>query len=108
MTDVVIVLTTVPEDFDADALAGRLVESGLAACVAVGPSHRSTYLWQGAVESATERPVTIKTTVGRVAALEAAVKDAHPYEVPELLVLAVTGGGADYLAWVRATTVESP
>lgn len=104
MTDVVIVMTTVPDDFDADAMANGLVEAGLAACVTVGPPLRSTYRWQGAVESSTERPVTIKTTAGRLAALEAAVKRAHPYEVPEFLVLPVTAGGDDYLAWVRATT----
>ena len=108
MTDVVIVLTTIPEDLDGDALARTLVEEGVAACVTLGPSARSTYRWQGAVESATERPVTIKTTLSRVAALEAAVKGAHPYEVPEFLVLPVTAGSAEYLAWVRATTTEWP
>lgn len=108
MTDVVLVLTTLPEACDADGIAGALINAGLAACVSVGPPMRSTYRWQGAVESATERPVTIKTTLGRVAALEAAVKEVHPYEVPEFLVLPVTSGSAEYLAWVRATTAELP
>lgn len=108
MTDVVLILTTVPEECDADGLAHTLVDAGLAACVTVGPPLRSTYRWQGAVESATERPVAIKTTLGRVAAVEAAVNEAHPYDVPEFLVVPVVAGGADYLAWVRATTAESP
>ena len=106
MTDVVLVLTTWPGDADADAMARSLVETKLAACVAVGPPVRSTYRWQGAVESATECPVTIKTTAARVSALEAALRRVHPYDVPEFLVVPVTAGGADYLAWVRATTVE--
>lgn len=106
MTDVVIVLTTVPEVVAVDGLAQALVEAGLAACVSVGPTVRSTYRWEGRVESAAEWPLTIKTTAGRVAALEAAVHAAHPYEVPEFLVIPVTAGGADYLAWVRTTTAE--
>jgi len=106
MTDVVLVLTTWPGGADADAVAHSLVEAKLAACVVVGPPVRSTYHWQGAVESATERPVTIKTTVERVAALEAALLRVHPYDVPEFLVVPVTAGGEDYLAWVRATTAE--
>lgn len=108
MADVVLVLTTVPGDFDVDGLARALVNDRLAACVTVGPPIRSTYRWQDVVESATERPVTIKTTAARVDALEAALKAAHPYDVPEFLILPVSGGGADYLAWVRATTAESP
>lgn len=103
MSDFVLVLTTVPEDFDTDRFARTLVDAGHAACVSVLPPMTSTYRWQGAVESARERQVLIKTTTPQVGALEAAVVAGHPYDVPEFLVLPITGGSAAYLDWLRGT-----
>jgi len=100
MDSAVVVLTTWPADRDPDALARALVGERLAACVNVLGSMRSTYRWQGAVEQADERQLVIKTTTSRVAALDARLREMHPYEVPELLVLPVTGGGEDYLRWL--------
>lgn len=100
-TDIVLVLTTVSDDERADALARTLVEERLAACVNLQPAMRSTYRWKGAVECDTERQVVIKTTRDRVEALEARLKTLHSYELPELLVISVDGGGAAYLEWVR-------
>lgn len=96
----VVVLTTYPVDGDADAFARQLVEERLAACVNVLPPMRSTYRWQGQVETADERQVLIKTKAAQVAALESRVSELHPYEVPEFVVLAVNAGGAAYLAWL--------
>ena len=100
MTPVVIVLTTVPPEFGVAAMASALVAGGHAACVSVLPVMESTYRWQGAIETAAERQVIIKTTEDRVDALKAALAALHPYEVPELLVLPVTGGGEAYLQWI--------
>lgn len=100
METIVLALTTVPEGFDTASLAKSLVEAGHAACVSVLPAHDSTYRWQGAIETAREHQVVMKTTAGRVPALEAAVRSVHPYDVPEFLVVPVTGGGADYINWV--------
>ena len=108
MDAAVVVLTTWPADRDPDALARALVGERLAACVNVLGSMRSTYRWQGAVEQADERQLVIKTTTSRVAALEARLREMHPYEVPELLVLPVTGGSEDYLRWVRESAQVSP
>jgi len=105
MTDVVLVLTTFPDEFDLPtlrALADDLVSEGHAACVSVMAPMESIYRWEGQVEVARERQVVIKTTADRVPALQAALTAAHPYDVPECLVVTVTGGGADYLAWVRS------
>jgi periplasmic divalent cation tolerance protein len=60
----------------------------------------STYRWQGAVETATERPLIIKTHASRLELLKKRLNDLHPYDVPELLVLPVVEGGDDYLRWV--------
>jgi periplasmic divalent cation tolerance protein len=100
MENIVLALTTVPEGFDTATLARTLVEAGHAACVSVLPAQVSTYRWQGAIETAREHQVVIKTTAARVPALEAAIRSVHPYDVPEFLILPVTGGGADYISWV--------
>lgn len=97
----VIVLSTFPADQDAAALARALVEERLAACVNVLPPMASIYRWEGAVEQATEHQLVMKTTAERVDALKARIAELHPYEVPELLVLSVTDGGASYLKWVH-------
>jgi periplasmic divalent cation tolerance protein len=106
-TDIVIVLTTVPPGFDVEALARRLLEARLVACVSVWPGMRSIYRWHGAVEMADERQVLLKTRRVRLAELEAALTEAHPYDVPELLVLPVTGGSPGYLGWVEAETAPA-
>lgn len=106
MTDIVLILTTLPVDVATDAFANQLVEAGHAACVSIGAPVTSTYRWQGRVESAAECPVTIKTTQRRVADLQAALTAAHPYDVPEFLVISVAGGSDAYLAWLRGAVAR--
>jgi periplasmic divalent cation tolerance protein len=96
----VIVLSTFPTDQDPTGLATTLVEERLAACVNVLPPMQSIYRWDGKIEQATEHQLVIKTTLPRVAALKARLADLHPYDVPELLVLAVTDGTESYLRWL--------
>ena len=84
-----------------DAAHRAIVEARLAACVHVLAAGRSTYRWEGAIEEADERQVVIKTTRARLAALDAHVRAAHPYALPEWLVVDVTGS-PDYLAWIGA------
>lgn len=97
----VIVLTTLPADADALALGRVLVEERLAACVSVLGSLQSVYRWENAVEEAREQQLLIKTEASVVEALERRLAALHPYDVPELLVLTVSGGGEAYLNWVR-------
>ena len=101
MPDVVLVLTTVPDDPRAEPFARALVDERLAACVHLHAPMTSIYRWKGEVVRDTERQVVVKTTRDRVAALEARLKTLHPYELPELVVIAADGGGAAYLEWVR-------
>jgi periplasmic divalent cation tolerance protein len=100
MNDLILILTTVPDDDRAAGLARTLVEERLAACVNVHAPMTSTYRWQGAIESTPERQVVIKTTRGRRAALEARLRALHPYELPELVVIDARGSDA-YSKWVR-------
>jgi periplasmic divalent cation tolerance protein len=96
----VIVLSTFPTDRDPLALARTLVEERLVACVNVLPPMQSVYWWNGEVEQAMEHQLVMKTTRDRVEALEARLRDLHPYDVPELLVLPIVDGGELYLKWL--------
>jgi periplasmic divalent cation tolerance protein len=99
----VIVLTTFPVTGDVTTLARTLVDERLAACVNVLPPMASIYRWEGAVEQAREHQVIVKTTAARVDALKARLTALHPYDVPELLVLPLSDGGAGYLNWITAS-----
>lgn len=101
---VCLVLTTLPDTAAADALATALVSARLAACVTRLAPAQSVYRWQGQVETASEVPLLIKTTEATYPALEAAVRAAHPYEVPELVVIPISAGLPAYLQWVAAET----
>ena len=103
-SDVVLVLTTVPEGDSGEALAAALVEERLAACVNLQGPMMSFYRWQGVVERAIERQVVIKTTRHRVEAVKAKVAELHSYALPELVVLSIGDGSAEYLEWVRTET----
>ena len=97
----VVVLTTLPAEGDAEQFASRLVEEKLAACVNILPAMRSVYRWKNAIERADERQIVIKTTRAQVTALEARLRDLHPYDVPEFVVIPVVGGSEDYIQWVE-------
>ncbi len=101
---VVLVLTSFPNDDSARRVARDLVERGLAACVHVHAPGVSFYIWQGRSECDSECPLTIKTSSVRVDQVLDALREQHPYELPEVLVVPASGGSADYLAWVLQAT----
>ena len=107
MTDVVIVLSTVPDDASAETLARTLVEEKLAACVNILPPMTSIYRWNGAVELSQERQLAMKTTRQRVEALRARLLGLHAYDLPEFLVVAVEEGSPEYLKCVVSETAGS-
>jgi periplasmic divalent cation tolerance protein len=100
MDELILILTTMPDDDRAADLARTLVEERLAACVNVHGPMTSTYRWQGRVEVEAERQLAIKTTRANRIALEARLRALHPYEVPEFVVVDATGSDA-YAGWVR-------
>jgi periplasmic divalent cation tolerance protein len=97
--DARLALVTCPAD-QAEALARRLVEARVAACVNVVPKLASIYRWQGAVHTDTEALLIIKTTAARFDDLKRAVLAAHPYELPEVIAVDITAGHAPYLDWI--------
>lgn len=102
--EIVIVLTTAPDAERAESWARTLVDERLAACVNVLAPMASFYRWKGTVERDEERQVVIKTTAARLDEMKARLLALHPYELPELIVLAGAGGSDAYLDWVRQTT----
>jgi periplasmic divalent cation tolerance protein len=103
-TDYVIVMTTLPADADAATFARTLVEARLAAGVNLLPGMDSIYRWEGAVEQERERQLVIKTSRARIEALWDRVREMHPYDVPEFIVLPIADGNDAYLRWVGEST----
>ena len=99
-----VVLSNLPDRSTALELARALVERRLAACVNVLAECTSVYRWQEAIETAAEVPVLIKTTSERYPALEQAILELHPYELPEIVAVPLQGGLPGYLQWVAAQT----
>lgn len=107
MEQILIVMTNLPNAQAAEAIASTLVEARLAACVNLLPAVQSVYRWDGKVERATEVTLLIKTTQRHYAALEAAIRAAHPYELPEVIALPVATGLPSYLQWIITETTPA-
>jgi periplasmic divalent cation tolerance protein len=104
VTDAVVVLVTTPTPERAAEIARALVEERLAACGNVLPGIRSIYRWEGKVQDEEEALLVLKTTRARFDALRDRVLALHPYQVPEVVALAIDAGSAPYLAWLAAET----
>jgi periplasmic divalent cation tolerance protein len=99
----VLVLTTLAADADAPAFARTLVEEQLAACVNVLPAMTSIYRWKGRVDQEREQQLLIKTAADKVEALAARLRQLHPYELPEFIILDAEASTA-YAEWIDDNT----
>jgi periplasmic divalent cation tolerance protein len=97
------VITTAPSRDEAEKLAQGILENRLAACVQWSEI-RSFFFWDGQIQNDDEVSLFIKTTTKRYSALESYIREYHPYDVPEIIQLPITGGSSEYLAWLDATT----
>ncbi len=100
MSDYLQVTTTTPSRDDAVNIAEVLINRRLAACVQIIDTIESTYWWEGKVERVTEWLCLAKTERRLYAEVEAAIIEAHPYDVPEVLAFEVADGSAGYLSWL--------
>jgi periplasmic divalent cation tolerance protein len=107
MEPVLLVLSNLPDRDSALRLAEALVAQRLAACVNVLAECTSVYRWQGAVETASEVPVLIKTRESLYPRVEEAIRRLHPYEVPEVIALRLSGGLPAYLQWVLEESADA-
>jgi len=101
MTDKIVVFSTASSAAEAEAIAQRLIEDRLAACVNVVTGVRSFYRWKGKIENSPEWLLVIKSSRVRFDALRAALEKLHSYEVPEAIALPVVEGAANYLNWME-------
>ncbi len=101
-----VVLVTAPPA-DASRLAEALVQEGRAACVSEVPGLRSTFRWEGRIETADEVLLLAKTTAAGYPALEARIRELHPYDLPEILALPVAAGLEPYLRWLARSVTPA-
>ncbi|MDD3884457.1 MAG: divalent-cation tolerance protein CutA [Gallionella sp.] len=107
MTDVLLVITHLPDETSAGQLAEKIIAQRAAACVNRLAPCTSTYRWQGRIETASEVPLLIKTTQATYPALEQLIRDTHPYELPDIVAVPLTAGLPAYLDWVRQESENS-
>lgn len=95
-----LIYCTCPNQESAQQIAQRLISDRLAACVNMLPGVSSVYEWQGQIETAQEHLLLIKSPKAHYAAIEAVIKALHPYELPEIIAVAIETGSAEYLQWI--------
>lgn len=102
-----LVLTNLPDGETARAIARHLVSARLAACINILAPCQSVYRWDGRIEEAEEVPMLIKTNSECYAALEVAIREKHPYELPEIIAVPIDRGLPAYLDWLANETAPS-
>jgi len=100
MTDKIVVMTTCETAEEAERIAQRLVEKKLAACVNIAAGLKSVYRWKGAVETASEIQLAIKTSRGLFDEVRKEIENLHSYELPECIALPMVDGSERYLDWL--------
>lgn len=106
MAEYVQVVTTVQRREDAQRLARELVQRRLAGCAQVLGPIESVYHWQGRIETAEEWQVLFKTRRDLYPALDAALGELHPYDVPEILAVPVVEASPAYLDWLEQSLLD--
>lgn len=106
MDEFIQVMTTTGTRENARQIARAVVEKRLAACAQVIGPIESTYWWEGRVETAEEWLCLIKSRRDVYPTLEQAIREVHPYAVPEILAIPVVGGSKAYLDWLNRVVAE--
>jgi periplasmic divalent cation tolerance protein len=100
VSDYLQVLTAAGSEQEAERISAALVERRLAACVQVLGPVASRYRWQGEIETAREWLCLAKTGAGRYEEIEAAIRELHSYDEPEIVATPIVAGSKGYLAWL--------
>ena len=103
MHNIIIIQVSFPSDFDSTLLSQELINSKLAICIHVYPSIQSHYLWKGTFESSNEYLLHIKSFKENFKSIEALILDAHPYDVPECVSIAIDNISDGYLDWIESS-----
>jgi len=102
----VMVMTTVGQEGEGHALAERLIEKKLAACVSIQSPCTSIYTWKGKVEKEREFILVIKSVPDRLDPLVTEIRNIHPYECPEILRIDADSVNPGYTEWLKEQTRE--
>jgi periplasmic divalent cation tolerance protein len=100
MSDYLQVLTTAGSEAEAERISAVLLERRLAACVQVIGPISSRYRWQDGIEQAREWMCVAKTSAARYGELEAAIRELHSYDEPEVVATPIVAGSKGYLDWI--------
>jgi len=101
---VVVIYSTTDDIENANKIAHSLVEEKLVACVNIIPKIESVYRWQGKIEEDSECVLIAKTTDKNVDKTIQKIKELHPYDLPDIVVLPIIGGLKEYLNYVKDET----
>ena len=101
--EVVLVLSTFSDLATAEICAKHLVEHSNAACVQIDGPIRSVYQWKGDIQTDEEFRLLVKTSPESLNECVTALKEHHPYELPEIVVLHAHASAA-YASWVTEQT----
>jgi len=93
-------LITAPQELG-EILGEKLLGEKLAACVQISAPVSSYYLWEGKVQKDLEVQLFLKSREDKLPELQAFLKKEHPYDVPQLIQVPITGGLEKYLAWIN-------
>lgn len=102
----ILVITNLPDQESARRVAEALISGRLAACVNLLAPCTSVYRWQGKIETTQEIPLLIKTLASRYGKVEAAIRQLHPYELPEIIAVPISAALPEYLGWMAAETEQ--
>jgi periplasmic divalent cation tolerance protein len=104
MSNYLQITTTTSSETEAEQVARALVTKRLAACVQIVGPVTSVYWWEDEVETAEEWLCFIKSKQDHYSQLEAAIRQIHPYDTPEIIATPITLGSRDYLRWIDEET----
>lgn len=104
MSEILLVITNLPDRAAAERIAETLVAESVTACVNVLAECASIYRWEGKIEHVSEVPLLIKTTHAAYPRLENTLRKLHPYKTPEIIAVPVSAGLPEYLNWVLQET----
>jgi periplasmic divalent cation tolerance protein len=96
-----IVLTTISDEGEAEGLADAIVRAKLAACVQVLPPMTSIYWWGDDMQKEKEHLLLIKTLPEKYDKLESFIQSNHSYDVPEIVAIHSERVSDTYLAWLK-------
>jgi len=108
MSEFIQVISTINDQAQAQEMARNLVGRKLAACVQVVGPIASTYSWKESIETDQEWMLICKTRGSLYETVEAAIRELHPYETPEIIAVPILQGSRGYLAWMDVELVRSP